>query len=84
MTGTRLGNWILGSEVGRGPVGVVYKATAADGTGLLAAVKVITQEFARDPAFLARFPADLLALRRLAHPNIAALFEGGVHAGLPD
>ena len=83
MTGTRLGNWILGPEVGRGPVGVVYKATAADGTGLAAAVKVITQEFARDPAFLARFPADLLALRRLAHPNVAALFDGGIHAGLP-
>ncbi|MFO0934963.1 MAG: serine/threonine-protein kinase [Gemmataceae bacterium] len=83
MTGTRLGNWILGPEVGRGPVGVVYKATATDGSGQLAAVKVIAQEFARDSSFVSRFPADLLALRRLAHPNIAALYDGGIHAGLP-
>jgi hypothetical protein len=83
MTGTRLGNWILGPEVGRGGVGVVYKATAADGSGQPAALKVITAEFARDPAFLARFPADLLALRRLTHPNVCALYDGGVHAGLP-
>jgi hypothetical protein len=83
MTGTRVGNWILGPEVGRGPNGVVYKATAADGSGQPAALKILTADFARDPAFQSRFPGDLLALRRLAHPNVCTLFDGGVHAGMP-
>lgn len=83
MTGTRIGNWIIGEEVGRGPVGVVYQALAADGTGLRAAVKLIAQNASLNPEFPTRFPADVLALRRLAHPNIARFYEGGVHAGIP-
>lgn len=83
MKGIRIGNWILGEEVGRGPVGVVYKATAADGTGLSAAIKLITNDLSRNAEFLARLPADVLSLRRLAHPNVATFYEGGVHAGVP-
>lgn len=83
MTGTKFGNWILGPEVGRGPVGVVYRATSAEGTGQSAAVKVITHDIARDPAFQSRFQAEVLALRRLTHPNIAAYFDSGVQSGIP-
>lgn len=83
MTGTRVGNWILGEEIGRGPVGVVYQALAADGTGLKSAVKLIAQDGTRNTEFLTRFPADVLAMRRLAHPNVATFYEGGVHAGIP-
>jgi serine/threonine protein kinase len=80
MTGTRLGPWHLLEEVGRGPLGIVYKAAADDGSGE-AAVKVLTHDAARDPGFQQRFPAEMLALQRLNHPNIAKFYDSGVVAG---
>jgi serine/threonine protein kinase len=80
MTGLRLGNWILGPELGRGAVGTVYRANSEDGTRT-AAVKVLTHEQTRSPEFLQRFARDMLGLQRLDHPNIAKFYESGVHAG---
>lgn len=80
MTGTRLGNWQLLEEIGRGPHGTVYKAAAEDGS-TLAAVKVLTHDAARDPGFQQRFPAEMLALQRLDHPNVARFFDSGVVSG---
>lgn len=86
MIGTRIGNWILTAEVGTGSLGTVYRATNAEPKSesdpAVAAVKVFTHPVTRDPAFLARFPAEMLALRRLTHPNIARFHDSGVHAGL--
>jgi serine/threonine protein kinase len=80
MTGTRLGPWHLLEEVGRGPLGIVYKAAADDGSAQ-AAVKVLTHDAARDPGFQQRFPAEMLTLQRLNHPNVARFFDSGVTAG---
>ena len=73
------GSWTLGDEIGRGPHGTVYRATDPDGRA--AAVKVLHHPAARDPAFQKKFPAELLALRRLSHPTIARIFDAGVTAG---
>ncbi len=80
MTGTRLANWHLLEEAGRGPLGIVYKAAADDGSAF-AAVKVLTHDAARDPGFQQRFPAEMLALQRLNHPNVAKFFDSGVISG---
>ncbi|HEY2784223.1 MAG TPA: serine/threonine-protein kinase [Fimbriiglobus sp.] len=80
MTGTRLGHWHLLEEVGRGPLGTVYKAAADDGS-TFAAVKILTHDAARDPAFHQRFPAEMLALQRLNHPNVAKFYDSGVVSG---
>ena len=79
MTGARIGTWVLGKEIGRGPVGVVYRAAAADGRP--AAVKLLTHPATRGPDFLHRFPAEMLALQRLNYPNIARYYDSGVAGG---
>ena len=81
MTGTTFGTWILGPEVGRGPLGVVYRATDAHTADRVAAVKVLTAEFARTPDFLARFPGEMLPLQQLRHPHIARYYDCGVQNG---
>lgn len=79
MTGLTVGNWVLGAELGRGPHGAVFRATSTDGR--TAAVKLFTHPAALAADFLARFPAEMLALQRLNHPNVAKFFDSGVHAG---
>ena len=81
MTGQRLGDWVLGGEIGRGPVATVYKAQAADEPLRLAAVKVFTHPELLRPEFTSRFAAEMLPLHRLNHPLIVKTYEAGVHVG---
>ena len=77
MIGARVGNWYVEAEAGRGPGGVVYRAKSyADGTP--AAVKLLD-----DGGLAPKLAAELLALRRLDHPHIAAYLDSGTHAGRP-
>lgn len=77
MIGARVGNWYVEAEAGRGPGGVVYRARSY-GDGQPAAVKLLD-----DPALAPKLAAELLSLRRLDHPNIAAYLDSGTHAGRP-
>ena len=81
MTGQRLGDWVLGNEIGRGPVATVYEAQAADEPLRLAAVKVFTHPELLRPEFTGRFAAEMLPLHRLNHPLIVKTYEAGVHLG---
>lgn len=83
MTGQRVGQWVLGSELGRGPAGVVYRAESAADAGRAAAVKLFTHPAALAPNVVAKFPADFLGLKRLSHPNIVEYYDAGVHDGRP-
>ena len=67
---------MLGEELGRGPVGVVYRGDHLD-TGRVAAVKVIAVTATRTPDFLQKFPAEMLFLQRLNHPNVARFYDAG-------
>jgi eukaryotic-like serine/threonine-protein kinase len=80
MTGQRLGDWFLGNEIGIGPVAKVYAATSSE-PGRCAVVKVFHHPELQRPEFLARFPAEVLALHRLNHVNIGKYYEAGVHDG---
>jgi eukaryotic-like serine/threonine-protein kinase len=70
------------AEVGRGPMGVVYKARQVEGNRLVALKMILLAEEA-GPAHLARFRAEALAVSRLHHPNVVAVHDVGEHHGLP-
>jgi serine/threonine-protein kinase len=71
------------SELGRGGMGQVYRATDTQ-SGERVAIKALNPDvLARDPGMLERFKREGQALRQLNHPNIvrmiAAVEEDGKH-----
>jgi tetratricopeptide (TPR) repeat protein/tRNA A-37 threonylcarbamoyl transferase component Bud32 len=72
---------VLG-EVGRGGMGVVYKARHTK-LNRIVAVKMILSGGHAGTADLTRFRTEGEAIARLQHPNIVQVFEVGEHDGLP-
>jgi hypothetical protein len=78
--GQVLGAYTLVERVGRGGMGIVWKAYQAS-LARYVAVKVLPDELAGDPSFRARFREEAINIAGLRHPNILAVFDYGELAG---
>ncbi len=80
--GVRLGAYEVGSLLGSGGMGEVYRAH--DGRlGRDVAVKVLPAAVAGDEERLRRFELEARAAGALNHPNVLAIHELGRHDGVP-
>ena len=79
------GQTIHGMEIlsllGRGGMGVVYKARQPT-LDRIVALKILPQKMALDPDFQNRFIREAKALGALSHPNIVMIHDFGAEGGL--
>jgi serine/threonine protein kinase len=75
-TGVRqtLGSFEVLSIVGRGGMGEVYRARDTK-LKREVAIKILPEEFSRDPDRVARFQREAEVLASLNHPNIASIYD---------
>jgi hypothetical protein len=78
----KFGKYEILEELGRGGMGVVYKARDPI-IGRLVALKTLTPGSASDPDLLKRFYREAQAAGRLQHPNIITIFDMGEVEGTP-
>ena len=71
--GTRIGAYEIQSPLGAGGMGEVYRARDTR-LGRQVAVKILPDDFLKDPARVARFQREAQALAALNHPHIAQIY----------
>jgi serine/threonine protein kinase len=78
--GARLGKYAVLDEIGRGGMGVVFRARDTE-LGRDVAIKVLSADVSATPERLRRFEQEARAAGALNHPNILAVHELGAHQG---
>ncbi len=76
MIGTRLGPYEITAKIGAGGMGEVYRARDTR-LGREVAVKVLPEDFSRDPDRLRRFELEARSASALNHPNILTIHDVG-------
>ncbi len=79
--GTVFAGYRILEEVGRGGMGIVYRAVQLS-LDRVVAIKVLPSKLGRDPQFVERFGREAKTLAMLNHPNIVSIIDKGVSGGL--
>ena len=80
MIGRSLGRYRIVEELGKGGIGIVYRAEDPR-LGRNVAIKVLQEHALQDAHAHSRFRQEARSLSRLLHPNIATLFDFDSHDG---
>jgi tetratricopeptide (TPR) repeat protein/predicted Ser/Thr protein kinase len=74
LAGTRLGNYEIESLLGRGGMGVVYKARQLS-LDRFVALKILPPSLSSDSSFVKRFQREARAVAKFNHSNIIQIFD---------
>ena len=78
---SRIGNYVVVCEIGRGGMGTIFKAREP-GTNRLVALKVLASDLAEDPIFVRRFEHEAESASKFTHPNLIQVYRAGEENGL--
>ena len=76
LVGTELATYRVDSLLGRGGMGVVYRAFDPE-LSRFVALKVIAPELSSDPAFAERFLSEIEIAAALEHPHVCPVYRAG-------
>jgi CheY-like chemotaxis protein len=79
--GTTLAGYRIDEALGRGGMGLVYRAEHLR-LGRPAALKIVAPELADDPAFRERFAREARIAATLEHPHVVAVYDAGEADGV--
>jgi serine/threonine protein kinase len=79
---TTIGKYEILSVIGRGGMGVVYRALDPL-MGRPVAIKTVTEGYSKDAGMLKRFHGEAEKMGMLRHPNIITVYDLGEQNGLP-
>jgi hypothetical protein len=80
--GVRIGRYLVTGRIGRGGMGMVYRALD-EALEREVALKTLNQEGSLDADSRRRFEVEAKAAARLHHPNIVVVYELGEDRGVP-
>ena len=79
-TPSKLGHYTIVAELGRGGMGVVYKARE-ESLNRFVAIKVLGEHLTRDAEYVRRFEREAQAAAKLSHPNVIQIYFIGEDHG---
>ncbi|MBI5556556.1 MAG: protein kinase [Deltaproteobacteria bacterium] len=80
-SGTKIGGFQLEKELGRGGMGVVFKAHELS-LNRKVALKILSERLSEDDEFIKRFQREAKVVAALSHPNIVNILSYGEENGL--